>query len=169
MGSVTGTVKYSAGKVFNGQYGPSINIVVKCHDKEIRVYGTPGDAANPLESLQRDQAVVLEQNAKGQWQVNWQETKAQPAPDQSQRLPDSTARIMKAATGNDDAFWENVKLSSENLVKVYKDVYRMLSEVPEEEQPLFPDENTPAPKSIIRDEDLAAATATVFIQLFRKL
>jgi ATP sulfurylase len=56
-------VKYAAGQPREGQYGPSINILVVFSDgKEARIYGKPGDAIQSLK--QGDVIDVLEDKGK---------------------------------------------------------------------------------------------------------
>ena len=56
-------VKYAAGQPREGQYGPSINILVVFSDgKEARIYGKPGDAIQFLK--QGDVIDVLEDKGK---------------------------------------------------------------------------------------------------------
>jgi ATP sulfurylase len=56
-------VKYAAGQPREGQYGPSINILVVFNDgKEARIYGKPGDAIQSLK--QGDVIDVLEDKGK---------------------------------------------------------------------------------------------------------
>ena len=56
-------VKYAAGAPREGQYGPSINILVVFSDgKEARIYGKPGD---PIQSLKQGDVIdVLEDKGK---------------------------------------------------------------------------------------------------------
>ena len=56
-------VKYAAGAPREGQYGPSINILVVFSDgKEARIYGKPGD---PIQSLKQGDVIdVLEEKGK---------------------------------------------------------------------------------------------------------
>jgi hypothetical protein len=56
-------VKYSAGAPREGQYGPSINILVVFADgKEARIYGKPGD---PIQSLKQGEVIdVIDDNGK---------------------------------------------------------------------------------------------------------
>jgi hypothetical protein len=58
-----GRVKYSAGAPREGQYGPSINILVVFADgKEARIYGKPGD---PIQSLKQGEVIdVIDDNGK---------------------------------------------------------------------------------------------------------
>ena len=56
-------VKYSAGAPREGQYGPSINILVVFADgKEARIYGKPGD---PIQSLKQGEVIdVIDDKGK---------------------------------------------------------------------------------------------------------
>ena len=56
-------VKYSAGTPREGQYGPSINILVVFADgKEARIYGKPGD---PIQSLKQGEVIdVIDDKGK---------------------------------------------------------------------------------------------------------
>ena len=56
-------VKYSAGAPREGQYGPSINILVVFSDgKEARIYGKPGDL---IQSLKQGEVIdVIDDNGK---------------------------------------------------------------------------------------------------------
>ena len=56
-------VKYSAGAPREGQYGPSINILVVFADgKEARIYGKPGDA---IQSLKQGEVIdVIDDKGK---------------------------------------------------------------------------------------------------------
>ena len=58
MNLLKGKIKYAAGKVFEGQFGASINAVV-CLDngEECRVYGKPDD--EKLKALKKDDAVTI--------------------------------------------------------------------------------------------------------------
>ena len=50
-----GKVKYAAGAPREGQYGPSINVLVVFNDgKEARIYGKPGD---PIQNLKTGEIV----------------------------------------------------------------------------------------------------------------
>ena len=51
-----GKVKYAAGAPREGQYGPSINVLVVFNDgKEARIYGKPGD---PIQNLKIGEIVI---------------------------------------------------------------------------------------------------------------
>ena len=68
-------VKYSAGAPREGQYGPSINILVVFADgKEARIYGKPGD---PIQSLKQGEVIdVIDDNGK----LKYVQTQTMPAP-----------------------------------------------------------------------------------------
>jgi hypothetical protein len=70
-----GRVKYSAGAPREGQYGPSINILVVFADgKEARIYGKPGD---PIQSLKQGEVIdVIDDNGK----FKYVQTQTMPAP-----------------------------------------------------------------------------------------
>ena len=58
MKIVKGVVKYGAGAPREGQYGPSINILVTLDDgSQVRVYGKPGDVIERYKSGQNIQLV----------------------------------------------------------------------------------------------------------------
>ena len=68
-------VKYSAGAPREGQYGPSINILVVFADgKEARIYGKPGD---PIQSLKQGEVIdVVDDKGK----LKYVESAPLPAP-----------------------------------------------------------------------------------------
>ena len=85
-------VKYTAGAPREGQYGPSINILVVFADgKEARIYGKPGD---PIQSLKQGEVIdVIDDNGK----LKYVQTQTMPAPtgvaviDQESEKPDLAA------------------------------------------------------------------------------
>jgi len=64
-----GKVKYAAGAPREGQYGPSINILVVFNDgKEARIYGKPGD---PIQNLKSGEIIdVLDDKGKYKYIVS---------------------------------------------------------------------------------------------------
>ena len=63
MNILKGKVKYTAGKVFEGQYGPSINAAITLDNgTDIRVYGKPDD--EKLMALKKDDAVTIIHDGK---------------------------------------------------------------------------------------------------------
>ncbi len=66
MKIVKGIVKYGSGAPREGQYGPSINILVTLEDgSQVRVYGKPGDVIERYKSGQNIQLV----DDKGKYKV----------------------------------------------------------------------------------------------------
>ena len=66
MKIVKGVVKYGAGAPREGQYGPSINILVTLEDgSQVRVYGKPSDVIERYKSGQNIQLV----DDKGKYKV----------------------------------------------------------------------------------------------------
>jgi len=60
----TATIKFPAGRVFDGQYGPSCNLLVTMPDgSEVKVWGKPDE----LQSYRRGDSITLLQDAKGKF------------------------------------------------------------------------------------------------------
>lgn len=60
----TATVKFPAGKIFDGQYGPSCNVLAVLPDgSEVKVWGKPDD----LQGYRRGDSIALLQDAKGKF------------------------------------------------------------------------------------------------------
>jgi len=60
----TATIKFPAGRVFDGQYGPSCNVLVTMPDgSEVKVWGKPDE----LQSYRRGDSIALLQDAKGKF------------------------------------------------------------------------------------------------------
>lgn len=58
------TIKFPAGRVFDGQYGPSCNVLVTMPDgSEVKVWGKPDE----LQSYRRGDSIALLQDAKGKF------------------------------------------------------------------------------------------------------
>lgn len=58
------TVKFPAGRVFDGQYGPSCNVLATLPDgSEVKVWGKPEE----LQSYRRGDSIALLQDAKGKF------------------------------------------------------------------------------------------------------
>ena len=63
MNILKGKIKYTAGKVFEGQFGQSINAVVTlANGEDIRVYGKPDD--EKLKALKKDDEVTVIHDGK---------------------------------------------------------------------------------------------------------
>jgi hypothetical protein len=91
-----GRVKYTAGAPREGQYGPSINILVVFADgKEARIYGKPGD---PIQSLKQGEVIdIIDDNGK----LKYVQTQTMPAPtgvaviEQESEKPDLAALVFE--------------------------------------------------------------------------
>lgn len=58
------TIKFPAGRVFDGQYGPSCNVLVTMPDgSEQKIWGKPDE----LQSYRRGDSIALLQDAKGKF------------------------------------------------------------------------------------------------------
>ena len=132
-------VKYSAGAPREGQYGPSINILVVFADgKEARIYGKPGD---PIQSLKQGEVIdVIDDNGKLKY--------VQSAP----AAPTGVAVIEqeKAEAEKPDLAAIAFEISS-IYTQAYIDIYNKLIEAE------------------IPHDNATAATSTIFIQVFQKL
>ena len=132
-------VKYSAGAPREGQYGPSINILVVFADgKEARIYGKPGD---PIQSLKQGEVIdVVDDKGKLKY--------VQSAP----AAPTGVAVIEqeKDAAEKPDLAAIAFEISS-IYTQAYIDIYNKLIEAE------------------IPHDNATAATSTIFIQVFQKL
>ena len=132
-------VKYSAGAPREGQYGPSINILVVFADgKEARIYGKPGD---PIQSLKQGEVIdVVDDKGKLKY--------VQSAP----AAPTGVAVIEqeKEAAEKPDLAAIAFEISS-IYTQAYIDIYNKLIEAE------------------IPHDNATAATSTIFIQVFQKL
>ncbi len=135
-----GKVKYAAGAPREGQYGPSINVLVVFNDgKEARIYGKPGD---PIQNLKTGEIVdVLDDKGKYKYIVAEQPS----APtgvaviEQQKQMaepPDLAALIFEVAA-----------IYSQG----YVDIYNKLA------------------AEGVAQEHLSAATSTIFIQVSQKI
>jgi hypothetical protein len=132
-------VKYSAGAPREGQYGPSINILVVFADgKEARIYGKPGD---PIQSLKQGEVIdVIDDKGKLKY------VESAPA------APTGVAVIEqeKAEAEKPDLAAIAFEISS-IYTQAYIDIYNKLIEAE------------------IPHDNATAATSTIFIQVFQKL
>jgi hypothetical protein len=132
-------VKYAAGQPREGQYGPSINILVVFSDgKEARIYGKPGDAIQSLK--QGDVIDVLEDKGK----LKYVESTA-PAPAPLAMIEQEAMNAEKPDLA------KMVFDMSVVYTQAYIDIYNKMSEAG------------------IPHENATAATSTIFIQVFQKL
>ena len=139
MKIVKGVVKYGAGAPREGQYGPSINILVTLEDQsQVRVYGKPGDV---IERYKSGQAITLIDD-NGKYKV-LEESQTMLAPtgvpvieQQIAEKPDLAAIVFEM---------------SAIYTQAYIDIYNKISEAG------------------VPHESATAATSTIFIQVFQKL
>jgi hypothetical protein len=139
MKIVKGIVKYGAGAPREGQYGPSINILVTLEDQsQVRVYGKPGDV---IERYKSGQAITLIDD-NGKYKVLEEQPQTMPAPtgvaviEQQSEKPDLAAMVFEMSAIYSQA---------------YIDIYNKISEAG------------------VPQETATAATSTIFIQVFQKL
>jgi hypothetical protein len=148
MNILKGKVKYTAGKVFEGQYGPSINAAITLDNgTDIRVYGKPDD--NKLMALKKDDVVTIIHDGKS-YKVAFDMLTANEIPEKVQTPvePDKTPQI-----GN-VAFKTNGKLTAEEISEkanfmsaIYCEIFQHMLEYGLEKEQAQP------------------AAATVFIQI----
>ena len=92
MKIVKGVVKYGAGAPREGQYGPSINILVTLEDQsQVRVYGKPGDVIERYKSGQNIQLI----DDKGKYEVVEDEPQTMPAQTEQSDKPDLAAMVFE--------------------------------------------------------------------------
>jgi len=92
MKIVKGVVKYGAGAPREGQYGPSINILVTLEDQsQVRVYGKPGDVIERYKSGQNIQLI----DDKGKYKVVEDEPQTMPVQTEQIDKPDLAALVFE--------------------------------------------------------------------------
>ncbi len=149
MQQVTATCKFAAGKVFAKPDGKeSINAVFTLEDgTDARVFGKPGDAA--LLAIKKGDTVTLDFD--GKW---YNITKgAKPTGNGNAAPQTAPAPVAPRKSLLDDP--EKLAAVTGQLCDLYRNIYERL---------LKGDPNDPLDVLSLREEDLAAATATVFIQ-----
>ena len=128
MKIVKGVVKYGSGAPREGQYGPSINILVTLEDgSQVRVYGKPGDVIERYKSGQNIQLV----DDKGKYKVV--EEEMQQAAKQVQNIDVSEKPDLAAMVFEMSAIYS----------QAYIDIYNKMSEAG------IPNENATAATSTI--------------------
>ena len=128
MKIVKGVVKYGSGAPREGQYGPSINILVTLEDgSQVRVYGKPGDVIERYKSGQNIQLV----DDKGKYKVV--EEEMQQAAKQVQNIDVSEKPDLAAMVFEMSAIYS----------QAYIDIYNKMSEAG------IPHENATAATSTI--------------------
>jgi hypothetical protein len=133
-------VKYAAGQPREGQYGPSINILVVFNDgKEARIYGKPGD---PIQSLKQGDVInVLDDKGKLKY------VESEPTTE----MAVASMKEHEATNAEKPDLAKMVWELSAVYTQTYIDIYNKLIEAE------LPHENA------------TAATSTIFIQVFNKL
>jgi hypothetical protein len=127
MNILKGRVKYTAGKVFKGQYGPSINAAITLDNgTDIRVYGKPDD--EKLKALQKDDIVTIIHDGKS-YKVAFDMLTANELPEKVQ-TPTEGNNVQQAANVGQRT---NGKLTEEELsekatfmTSVYADIFHQL-------------------------------------------
>ena len=133
-------VKYAAGQPREGQYGPSINILVVFNDgKEARIYGKPGDAIQSLKA--GDMIDVLDDKGKLKY------VQSEPTAE----MAIASMKEQEATNAEKPDLAKMVFDLSTVYTQTYIDIYNKLIEAE------LPHENA------------TAATSTIFIQVFNKL
>jgi len=134
-----GIVKYGAGAPREGQYGPSINILVTLiDDSQVRVYGKPGDV---IERYKSGQAITLIDD-NGKYKV-LEESQTMPAP--------TGVAVIEQQIAEKPDLASIVFEMSAIYTQAYIDIYNKISEAG------------------VPHESATAATSTIFIQVFQKL
>jgi hypothetical protein len=127
MNILKGKVKYTAGKVFEGQYGPSINAVITLDNgTEARVYGKADDTK--LMALKKDDAVTVIHDGKS-YKVAFDMVTANEIPEKVQ-TPTEGANVQQAANVppksngklTHDELWAKLNL----MTTMYAEIFNQL-------------------------------------------
>jgi hypothetical protein len=127
MNILKGKVKYTAGKVFEGQYGPSINAAITLDNgTDIRVYGKPDDTK--LMALKKDDVVTIIHDGKS-YKVAFDMLTANEIPEKVQTPTEQTnvqqtANVAPKTNGKltVDEIWDKLNL----MTTMYADIYHQL-------------------------------------------
>jgi hypothetical protein len=127
MNILKGKVKYTAGKVFEGQYGPSINAAITLDNgTDIRVYGKPDDTK--LMALKKDDAVTIIHDGKS-YKVAFDMVTADEIPEKVQ-TPTEGANVQQAANlppkNNGKLTPEEITEKATFMTSVYSDIFHQL-------------------------------------------
>lgn len=127
MNILKGRVKYTAGKVFEGQYGPSINAVITLDNgTEARVYGKADD--EKLKSLKKDDAVTVIHDGKS-YKVAFDMVTADEIPEKVQ-TPTEGAKVQETANvppkNNGKLTPEEITEKATLMTSVYADIFHQL-------------------------------------------
>jgi hypothetical protein len=127
MNILKGKVKYTAGKVFEGQYGPSINAAITLDNgTDIRVYGKPDD--NKLMALKKDDVVTIIHDGKS-YKVAFDMVTANEIPEKVQ-TPTETNNVQQAANvtpkTNGKLTHEEISEKATFMTGIYADIFHQL-------------------------------------------
>jgi hypothetical protein len=132
MNILKGRVKYTAGKVFEGQYGPSINAAITLENgTDIRVYGKPDD--NKLMALKKDDVVTIIHDGKSykvafdMVTANELPEKIQTPTEQSEWIPpivQHAANVVPKTNGKLTA--EEISEKATFMTGIYADIFHQL-------------------------------------------
>jgi hypothetical protein len=127
MNILKGKVKYTAGKVFEGQYGPSINAAITLDNgTDIRVYGKPDD--NKLMALKKDDAVTIIHDGKS-YKVAFDMLTANEIPEKVQ-TPTEQTNVQQAANvapkTNGKLTAEEISAKATFMTGIYADIFHQL-------------------------------------------
>ena len=127
MNILKGKVKYTAGKVFEGQYGPSINAAITLDNgTDIRVYGKPDD--EKLMALKKDDVVTIIHDGKS-YKVAFDMVTANEIPEKVQ-TPTEGANVQQTANvppkNNGKMTHEEITEKATLMTSVYADIFHQL-------------------------------------------
>jgi hypothetical protein len=127
MNILKGRVKYTAGKVFEGQYGPSINAAITLDNgTDIRVYGKPDD--NKLMALKKDDVVTIIHDGKS-YKVAFDMVTANEIPEKVQ-TPTEQTNVQQAANvapkTNGKLTVEEISEKATFMTGIYADIFHQL-------------------------------------------
>ena len=127
MNILKGRVKYTAGKVFEGQYGPSINAAITLENgTDIRVYGKTDD--EKLKALQKDDVVTIIHDGKS-YKVAFDMVTANEIPEKVQ-TPTEGANVQQAANvppkSNGKMTLEEITEKATLMTGIYADIFHQL-------------------------------------------
>jgi hypothetical protein len=127
MNILKGKVKYTAGKVFEGQYGPSINAVITLDNgTEARVYGKADDTK--LMALKKDDAVTVIHDGKS-YKVAFDMVTANEIPEKVQ-TPTEGSNVQQAANvppkSNGKLTPYEITEKATFMTSVYADIFHQL-------------------------------------------
>lgn len=119
MNILKGKIKYTAGKVFEGQFGQSINAVVTlANGEDIRVYGKPDD--EKLKALKKDDEVTVIHDGKS-YKVAFDMTTADTIPTkETNETPATTVNKNGRLTA------EEISEKATFMTGIYADIFHQL-------------------------------------------